>query len=1663
MVADMRTEQDRALATLLEHAGEVATARRATSGVDAGTARRLLAGYFRHVAADELSDREAEDVYGAAMSQFRLAGQRPRGTATVHVSTPTVGEHGWSAAGHTVVEIVTDDMPFLVDSVTMHLAQHDHGIHLVVHPQLRVVRDITGSLRRLATGGSDDQDGTGSTGDEDRTDGAGREVVAESWMHVEIDRVEDRDRVEALEQGLASVLRDVRESVEDWTKMRSRAQEIVDGLRGGPPPLDRGEVTEVAELLAWLADDHFTFLGYREYGLGQAGDPDGDVLRALPGSGLGILRSDPAASSGRLPEEVAQRARDKELAIITKANSRSTVHRPAYLDYVGVKTFGPDGEVDGERRFLGLFSSAAYTESVTRIPVLRRKSAEVLDLMGFAAMSHSGKALLDLLETYPRDELFQTPVDELVPTLHAVLHLQERRQLRLFVRQDAYRRYLSCLVYLPRDRYTTQVRQRMQQILAGALGTDGASPPDGVNIDYTARVSESVLARLHFVVRPPRGETVGDVDEIGLERELGNATRSWTDDLAQAAYDMLGEAEGSRVVRRYGQAFPEAYKEDFGPRVAVSDLQRLEAVDDGDGIGLHLYEPADAPPGEARFKVFRAGDPLSLTEVLPLFSSLGVDVIDERPYGLELGRTSGPSSWVYDFGLRYVGEPGERSRELFQEAFRACWRRQAEADGFNRLVLAAGLSWRQVSVLRAYARWMRQAGFPFSQAYIEDTMHWHCGVARMLVDLFHARFDPGSHDVPADGESRVAMVADLEGRISSALDDVESLDHDRILRAYVTAIGATVRTNYFLDRPGAGATDAAAQRSAVALKLEPGRIDDLPLPRPRFEVFVYSPHVEGVHLRFGPVARGGLRWSDRREDFRTEILGLVKAQTVKNAVIVPVGAKGGFYCKQLPDPGADRDAWLAEGVACYQTFIRSLLDVTDNLEGTRIMPPPRVVRHDGDDAYLVVAADKGTAAFSDIANQVAADYGFWLGDAFASGGSAGYDHKAMGITARGAWESVRRHFRELGVDCQREDITCVGVGDMSGDVFGNGMLLSEHIRLVAAFDHRHVFVDPDPDAATSYAERRRLFELPRSSWTDYDKELISAGGGVFPRTAKSIPVSSQMRQALGLADEQRKLTPAELMRAILTAPVDLLWNGGIGTYVKSSTETHADAGDKANDAIRVDGGALRARCVGEGGNLGLTQRGRIEYATNGGRVNSDFIDNSAGVDTSDHEVNIKVLLDRVVDEGDLTGKQRNALLERMTDEVGRLVLDHNDEQNLALANSVAVAPSLLHVHSDWMRRMERAGLLDREIEFLPNTKEIARRRELGVGLTQPELSVLLAYTKIVLAEELLDSDVPDDPFLRGQLYRYFPTPMRQDFREQMDSHPLRREIVVTQVVNELVNSGGITFYARLSGETGATASELTRAHAVATELFATEQLGRLVNELDHVVDASVQTRMRLDIRTLAERATRWLVNHRWHHDPERTVDQVGTAVLEVVRCLPDTLTGRDLERLHARQGELSEAGVPDEVALRVAALSPAYAALAVVEVARRVERDPLEVARLHTVLGQELGMDLLYDRVLGLPREDRWQTMARAALRDDLQQVHSALTATVLQHDPGSHQAPPLPEGADDAQRRVASWVAVEGTVLERGRATLQEICREDAPDLARMSVALRVARSFLD
>ncbi|MEV0581980.1 NAD-glutamate dehydrogenase [Nonomuraea sp. NPDC050310] len=1585
-------------------------------------ASAFLRLYYRHVAPEDLLERNAVDVYGPAMSQKHLAEVRPQGRALVRAYTPTVEENGWDP-GHSVVDVVTDDMPFLVDSVTMELDRHDIGVHLLVHPQMRVRRDMTGRLL-----GRGQEDVTG-------------QISTESWMHIEIDRQADPAVLKELEADLQRVLADVRHAVEDFVKMRALAVQTAEDLGVNPPPLEPAEVEDSIDLLRWLADGHFTFLGYKEYRLDRS--EDGEVLKAVPGAALGILRDDKAGSDSfaAMPPELRAKAREKQLLIITKANSRATVHRSAYLDYVGVKLFSPDGEVVGERRFLGLFTHVAYNESISRIPVLRRKLGEVIEAAGLSPDSHDGKDLIEILETFPRDELFQTSVEQLVPIAQGVLRLRERKQVRLFLRRDDYGRFISCLIYLPRDRYTTKVRLKMQELLLKALG--------GTSLDYSAMIGESALARLHVVIRGERGKPLPQptVDVEELESRLAAITRSWEDDLADALTEMTSEEEAPRLARRYQAAFPEGYKADFPPKLAVVDLKRLEELvgKDDDAIGINLYEPYDVTEGERRLKIYKLGSPISLSKALPLIQRLGVEVVDERPY--EVDRDNDPTTknaWIYDFGLRYVPSPEvgrEDFKRLFQDGLAALWHGQVAADNFNSLILQAGLTWEQVEILRVYAKYLRQAGTTFSQRYMERVLTGNVRLSRLLVCLFEARLDPRR-----SAEARQDLTDALTEEILASLDEVASLDEDRILRAYLEMIQSTLRTNYFQTGPD------GRRKPYISLKLDSPSISVLPLPRPKYEIFVYSPRVEGVHLRFGKVARGGLRWSDRMEDFRTEILGLVKAQMVKNTVIVPTGSKGGFVVKRPPASG-NREDVLAEGVACYRIFISGLLDITDNLAEGKVVPPSDVVRHDGDDPYLVVAADKGTATFSDIANSVAKEYGFWLGDAFASGGSVGYDHKAMGITARGAWESVKYHFRTMGLDTQTTDFTVAGVGDMSGDVFGNGMLLSEHIRLVAAFDHRHIFIDPDPDAATSFAERRRLFELPRSSWEDYDRGLISAGGGVWPRTAKSIPLTPQIREALGIEEPVASMAPNDLINAILKAPVDLLWNGGIGTYVKSAAESNADVGDKANDALRVNGADLRAKVVGEGGNLGLTQLGRIEFALNGGLVNTDFIDNSAGVDTSDHEVNIKILLDEVVRDGELTDKQRNQVFREMTDEVAQLVLRDNYAQNVVLAAARAQSVEMLHIHARYLRKLEREGLVNRELEFLPSDKILAERRQARLGLTAPEFSVLLAYTKLVTENELLGSDLPDDPYLATWLVSYFPSALRERFRSYMDNHPLRREIITTCVTNELVNSTGTTFMFRLGEETGASAEDIAKAWLVTREVFDLPGFFRAVESLDNQVDTATQIAMLLEARKLAERGTRWLLtNRRPPMDLAGAVSYFVKGVNGLLAHIPKLLTGPDLAAFEERRDAFVARGVPVELAERTASMVPAYSTFDLVEIASLTGRPVGEVAEVYFDLADRLQLARLRERVIALPRDNRWNSMARSALRDDLYAAHASLTQDVLASS-ASGLAP---------EERLARWTEANAAAVGRARQTLSEIWESDNFDLATLSVALRAVRTLV-
>ncbi len=1551
-------------------------------------------------ALQELYARHAPDLRGlsgdhltilqsAARAHLELARERVPGEPLVRVRDPQPA----GTPGGPVVEVVTDDMPFLVQSLLSGVARAGGEAQRVIHPIVVVRRDADGGLVEVLTDADPASPPDGAT--------------VESWAHLDL-APGDVDP-ERLARELRTALREVREVVEDRDAMLAAAGRIADSLPSQAPPGATARPGDVARLLRWLADDHMTFLGYRHYTAA-----DGELVPD-PDSGLGVLRRDEPGR--RLAPRVVTTPGEPDLLVITRANDASPL-RPEHPYYVAVAEVDAAGRLIGEHRFLGLLTVPAVHESVLDIPVIERRVRDAIRRAGFPLESYSGQQMLEVISDLPREELFSAGVDRLHDTAVGVLSMSGRRAVRLFLRPDPYRRFVSCLVYLPRDRYTTSSRLAMADVLRERLG--------GTGVDHTARVSAAPLALVQFTVHAAEDAPgFGAVDVAALQDELTEAVRTWDDRLTSVA-------DGSAAAALL-PGVPEAYKAAVDPAAAVEDLERISALSGAGDFSVRLH-PA-AVTGTRRFSLYLAGAPATLTAVLPVLQQLGLDVLDERPS--EFVRPDGLRCWLYEFGVRVdeatrAALDGRDEADVergFCAAFSAAWRGDAETDRYSALVLRAGLPWREVAVLRAYARYARQLGSPYGPQYMADTLLAQPAVARALLGVFRARFDPAVTE-----RERAELAALAEAR--ALIDAVTGLDADRILRGYLAMITATLRTNWFRERP------------FFSFKIDPSGVPDMPAPRPKFEIFVYSPRVEGVHLRFGAVARGGLRWSDRPQDYRTEILGLVKAQAVKNAVIVPVGAKGGFFVRAAtPDP--------AEVEACYRIFISGLLDVTDNLVDGATVPPPDVVRHDGDDSYLVVAADKGTARFSDTANEVAASYGFWLGDAFASGGSVGYDHKAMGITAKGAWESVKRHFRELGVDTQAQEFTVVGVGDMSGDVFGNGMLLSPHIRLLAAFDHRHVFVDPTPDAAASFAERERMFALPRSSWDDYDRTLISAGGGVWPRTAKSVPVGPEMRAALGLPDETVALSPPDLIAAILRAPADLLWNGGIGTYVKATSESHADAGDKANDAVRANGAELRVKVVGEGGNLGLTQKGRIEFARAGGKINTDAIDNSAGVDCSDHEVNIKILLDRLVAAGELARADRNVVLAEMTDEVAELVLADNRDQNAVLGIARAHAPQMVSVHGRLTTDLVARHGLVRELEVLPDDAGFAALEAAGQGLSSPELATLLAHTKLDLTAQVLATDLPDVPAFAGRLPEYFPRAVRQRFPAAVTGHPLRREIVTTMLVNEMVDGAGMTYVFRLGEELSASATDAVRAYAVATTVF---DLPALWSDLRAPsVPTAVADEVVLETRRLLDRASRWFLTNRPQPLAVGAETARFAATVRALRAeLPGLMRGRELDVVQDRSRQLATAGLGAECALRSAALMYGYGLLDVVELVELAERDreprePREVAALYYALSEHLSIDLALTSVSALERGDRWHALARLALRDDLYGSLRAITLDALRE-----AVPGTP--VDDA---IAQWEQANASRLVRARAALYEVGTSQRLDLATLSVVSRQLRGL--
>jgi glutamate dehydrogenase len=1572
-------------------------------------ARLFLEQYFSDVPASDLAGRSPDIMAKIAFSHLEFAAQRRKGQPKLRIYTPIEKNDGY-ASPYTFVELINDDMPFLVNSVTAAINRHDLTVHITVHPIIRLLRGKGGRVEGVA--------------DIDADQGN-----RESFIRFAVDRESDEKHRQLLEQEIRKVLADIRLAVRDWKKMRLKMIAARDLLEYGPKRVDEALRDESQEFLQWLADDHFTFLGYREYQLFNRGKKF--FLEPVSGSGLGLLsREERGGHVTELSAEMRRLTRSKDWLILTKANSRSTIHRHAYLDYIGVKVYDENGVARGERRFIGLFASAAYSETPRNIPLLRHKMAKIFERGYVEEAGHRGKALSHIINTYPRDELFHASVQDLARTTIGILNLQDRQRVAFFLRRDALRRFFSCLVYVPREKYTTAIRRKIESILVDAF--------EGSSADSSVQISDSALARVHIVVHTPTQERP-PISIHKIEAAIADVVITWSDKLRNQLNDAFGAEEGPKLFRRYRDVFPPGYQNHVSPRDACSDVERIEEMlADGSRTSVDLYKPEGALPGHMHFMIYCFGDPIALSEALPLMEDMGVDVYTEHPYEVTLH--SGESVWIQDFHLRH--ESGEDldfdAVEIpFEESFNAVLAGRTENDGLNRLILSAGLDWRQTSLIRCYTKYLLQLGMPFSQTYMEDVLVNHARFTRKIVHLFEMQFDP---DISAARRKR--ELEPLHSSVNRAVTKAQNVDEDRIMTAFAVAVGATLRTNYFQQ------DDKGESKSYISIKLDSGQLREAPLPRPKYEIFVYSPDVEGVHLRGGDVARGGLRWSDRREDFRTEVLGLMKAQVVKNTVIVPTGAKGGFYPKRVPD--GDRDQIFANGVACYKTFISALLDITDNVVAGKVVTPDRVVRRDGDDPYLVVAADKGTATFSDTANSISADYDFWLDDAFASGGSAGYDHKKMGITARGAWEAVKRHFREQGLDTQKDPFTVAAIGDMAGDVFGNGMLLSRKIKLVAAFNHLSIFLDPDPDMAASYKERRRLFKKSRSSWTDYNDTLISKGGGVFSRQAKTIRLSNEVRKMLGTTESSMK--PDELISAILRMQVDLLWNGGIGTYVKASSESHTDVGDRSNDNVRVDANELGCKVVGEGGNLGLTQRARIEYSLNGGRINTDFIDNSAGVDSSDREVNIKILLSDVVKQKNMSREKRNELLATMTDDVAELVLRNNYLQTQSISMSEIRSVERIDEIAQLISNLEKTGLLDREIEYLPEESEIDERRTRKQGFTRPELAVVLSYAKIDLYNGLIESGETLEDFLVVDPLRYFPATLRRRYNEFIPGHRLSRQILATLIANDLINRMGPSFVKRVQDDTGADIVTIARAYTIARQICKAGGMFKTIESLDNKIPAKAQMSMMFEVSRTLRHACYWLIERFGDGlQIEKSVKRLKEPLTSVYARPSATMSPNARIRHEKAAAEYIDMGVSEQLADKMSALLLTRVALDIADLSFACKRDVGETAKLYAAFNHHLGMFWLHSGVEDLKVSGRWQAMARSNLREEFYRLRREMAEPIL----ASRSKKPV-------MSRLDRWLQDNNESITRFRSMVDEMKLRSSFDFATLSVAAQELRELI-
>lgn len=1568
----------------------------------ASAVKQFAHAYYAAASDSDMEAWRLDDLYGATLESWQFIQSYQAEVPLVRVYNPRFDESGWQST-HTFIEILQTDKPFLVDSLRMELNRRNLTIHAINNTVLTTSRDIDGNFLSII----------------DRSDevaGSNRE----SLISVEVDRHSNKEQLADLRSTILDILNEVVSVVNDFPAMVEHCEKVINSFDAPIAKLAKDEVSEAKEFLVWLKD-HFTFLGYEEFKVVKK--TGSTALVAVENSQLGLLNMDNNAYADRsLSKDITDAVKTADIEIITfsKSTAKSRIHRPSHPDYISVKQFDKAGKWIGEIRFLGQYTSAVYNKSSMLIPIIRRKVDSVMARSELPYSGHNWKELLQILEIHPRDELFLTQTDELFETAMGILQIHERRQIRIFIRKDSSENFFSCLVYAPRDIYSTAFRMKVENILKETLGCDQS--------DFHTYFSESILARTQFTLRSTKGHVHAITDLKSIEKLVGQASRSWQDELQIALIEKLGEEKGLLAYNNIGVNFPAGYCDTFNPRTGVADIGYMSKLTEEAPLALSFYRHLENEGNEVNLTLYNLGKPLPLSDVLPVLEHLGLRVIDEHPFQL---KTNNGKVWLHDFNLVYTASDKlvvKDHRVSFQDAFLAIWNNKASSDNFNRLVLGAKLGWRDVVLLRAYAAYMKQIRFPIGTDAIISTLNQYTSIAELLVKLFHAYFNPLT--VSADDAKKI------EAQLIESFDSVSSLTDDRVLRQYLALIKGTIRTNFYQK-------DAQDKiKTYVSFKLAPQKIPGIPLPAPLFEIFVFSPRVQGVHLRGGKVARGGLRWSDRAEDFRTEVLGLVKAQQVKNAVIVPVGAKGGFVPQYLND-SMSREEFLAEGIACYKIFISALLDITDNLVDGDVSPPQNVVRRDKDDPYLVVAADKGTATFSDIANGISDEYNFWLGDAFASGGSVGYDHKGMGITAKGAWVSVERHFREMGINTAKDEFSVIGIGDMAGDVFGNGMLLSDKICLLSAFNHMHIFIDPKPDTAKSFVERQRLFDLPRSSWADYDKTLISKGGGLFERSAKSIKLTPEIKAMIGV--KVASMTPTDLINALLKAEVDLLWNGGIGTYIKASSESHEDVGDKANDVLRVNGNELRCKVIGEGGNLGTTQLGRVEYCLNGGRSNTDFIDNAAGVDCSDHEVNIKILLKGIMDDGDLTQKQRNNLLASMTDEVGQLVLSNNYRQVQAISLAERQTVKSMGEYRRFTNNLESQGKLNRALEFLPVDEVMIDRAATGAGLTRPELSILISYAKADLKESLLKTTVPDDTYVSRELTTSFPAELEAKYSVQMKNHRLSRELVATQVANHIVNFMGINFVDRLVGSTGADVGTIARAYILVRDIFQVTEIWTKIEKMDYEIASAVQLDLMQELQHLTRRATRWFVRNRVSGlDCQVEYDQFSVLIETAKKNMDEFLVGEPLERWQQTFDKYAKMGVSDELAADIAHTRGLYSVLAIGEIAKSMNIPVEQVGRAYFKIGSKLQLAWFAQQLNALTVNSHWQGLAREAFRDDLEWQHGLVLRSVLQEF----------NKGDNIMQVVENWMEKNQSLTVRWINVLEELRLAEKQDYAMYIVA---------